>query len=183
MTVFTQFFIILMFDTCKIMIQQEDELYSRLQMYKNIIKNPKNDGFLRVVSSEFYNLHGANLSLAIIDETHIVSRDLVEVLQTSQGSREQPLICNLSTAGYDRHSILYEKYDYAKKVRDNIQNDPAFMPIIYEVDKEADFKDPKVWSMANPCLGKSISEEYIARECKRAQESSYALAASDRLWR
>ena len=159
-----------MFDTVKLMIKSEPEIADRLDVYKNIIKCPQNDGFLRVVSSEAYNLHGANLSLALIDETHIVSRDLVEVLQTSQGSREQPLIVNLSTAGYDRHSILYEKYDYAQKVRNNIVNDPNFFPVIYEAAQTDDWTDKKVWKKSNPNLGKSISMDYFVRECEKAQE-------------
>ena len=104
-----------MFDTIKLMVQAEPELKSRLQGFKNIIKCPGNDGWLKVVSSESYNLHGANLSCAMIDETHVVSRDLVEVMQTSQGSRSEPLLVNMSTAGFDKHSILYEKYTYARQ--------------------------------------------------------------------
>jgi len=158
-------------DTIKMMVQNEPELSSRLSVYKNIIKCPGNDGFLKVVSSEAYNLHGANLSLALIDETHVVSRDLVEIMQTSQGAREEPLIVNLSTAGYDRHSILYEKYDYAKKVCAGVVNDPAFMPIVYEAPENADFTDEKAWEQANPNLDKSISRDFLRRECSRAQES------------
>jgi len=158
-------------DTIKMMIQNDEDLSSRLKVYKNIIKCPGNDGFLKVVSSEAYNLHGANLSLALIDETHVVSRDLVEIMQTSQGARENPLIVNLSTAGYNRNSILYEKYDYAKKVCAGVVNDPAFMPIVYEAPENADFTDETAWEIANPNLDKSISRDFLRRECNRAMES------------
>jgi len=171
-----------MFDTIKLMLKAEPELRKRLQAYKNIIKCPSNDGFLRCVSSESYNLHGANLSLAMIDETHVVKRDLVETLQTSQGSRQEPLIVNLSTAGYDKHSILYEKRDYALKVKDGIIHDPAFLPVIYEAEAESDWKDPAVWAKANPNLGKSINLDFLERECERAQESPAFEATFKRLY-
>lgn len=171
-----------MFDTIKMMVAAEPELKKRLQPYKNIIKCPCNDGWLKCVSSEAYNLHGANLSCALIDETHVVSRDLVEVMQTSQGSRSEPLLVNLSTAGFDRHSILYEKYDYASKVRDGIINDPAFMAIIYEANPDDNWTDPKVWAKANPNLGKSINLDFLHRECERAQESPAFEATFKRLY-
>jgi len=171
-----------MFDTIKLMVQNEPELKSRLQAFKNVIKYQHLDGWLKVVSSESYNLHGANLSCALIDETHVVKRDLVETLQTSQGSRQEPLIVNLSTAGYDKNSILYEKRDYALKVREGIINDPAFMPVIYEADPEADWKRPETWATANPNLGKSINLQFLERECERAQESPAFEATFKRLY-
>ncbi len=172
----------MMFDTVKLMIQAESELKKRLDIYKNIIKCPGNDGFLRCVSSESYNLHGANLSLAIVDETHVVKRDLVETLQTSQGSRQEPLMVNLSTAGYDKHSILFEKRDYGLKVREGIINDSAFFPVIYEAEPEEDWKNSKVWANVNPNLGKSINLDFLERECERAQESPAFEATFKRLY-
>lgn len=160
-----------MFDTIKLMIQNEQELRSRLQVLKNVIKYPARDGWLKVVSSESYNLHGANLSAGFVDETHIVKRDLVETMATSQGARQEPLFVNMSTAGYDRHGILFEKYEYAKKVRSGIIDDPGFMPVIYEADPADDWTDPVTWSKANPNLGKSIFLDFLKRECERAQQS------------
>ena len=170
------------FDTIKLMVQHEPELRNRLQVFKNIIRCPKNDGFIKCVSSESYNLHGANLSLAIIDETHVVKRDLVETLQTSQGSRQEPLIVNLSTAGYDKHSILFEKRDYALKVKEGVIHDPAFFPVIYEADPESEWTDPATWTAANPNLGKSINLDFLERECERAQESPAFEATFKRLY-
>ena len=39
------------------------------------------------------------------------------MLSTSTGARAQPLMLAISTAGYDRHSILWELYAHAKKVQ------------------------------------------------------------------
>jgi len=103
-------------------------------------------------------------------------------MQTSQGSREEPLMVNLSTAGYDRHTILYEKYEYAKKVQQNIIIDPAFFPIVYEAQPEDDWTDPKVWAGCNPGLGRSINLDFMKRECARAQESPAFEATFKRLY-
>ncbi|MBT9177522.1 MAG: hypothetical protein DDT20_01856 [Firmicutes bacterium] len=76
----------------------------------------------------------------------------------------------LTTAGYDRHSICYEKYQYAARVRDGIIQDPALLPVIYEAPHEADWTDPKTWKACNPGLGASILLDYLQREGERAQE-------------
>ncbi len=160
-----------MLDTIKLMIKNEKELKTRLEVYKNIIKYPARDGWLKVVSSEAYNLHGGNFSACFVDETAVVKRDLVEVMSTSQGSREEPLFINTSTAGYDRHSILYEKYEYAKKLQSGIINDPSFFGVIYEIEKDDKWDDEKTWYKANPGLGRSIKLDFLRRECERAKAS------------
>lgn len=125
----------------------------------------------KALSAEADTKHGFNSHFIVIDELHAQpNRELVDVLLTSTGSRRQPLVWYITTADYDRESICNEKYDYAAKVRDGIVEDEGFLPVIFEALREDDWKDPKVWAKANPNLGVSISEEYLERECKRAQD-------------
>ncbi|HOI95030.1 MAG TPA: terminase large subunit [Syntrophobacter fumaroxidans] len=160
-----------LFDTAKLQIGQEPELSKRLQIFKNDVKYPARNGFFKVISSEAGTKHGANLSAFFADETHAwPNSELFDVCVTSTGARLNPLVVSMTTAGYDRQSFAYQKYDYAKKVRDGIVEDPAFFPVIYEADPEADWKNPATWASCNPNLGESISREYLERESKRAQD-------------
>jgi phage terminase large subunit-like protein len=126
----------------------------------------------RVISSDAYSAHGYNTHAAVIDELHThPTRDLVDTLTTSTGARRQPLIVHLTTSDFERPgSICNEKHDYAGKVRDGIIDDSAFLPVIFEASKDADWTSPKTWAKANPNLGVSVSLEYLERECQRAQE-------------
>ena len=92
------------------------------------------------------------------------------MLTTSQGARSQPVTLAISTAGYDRHSILWELYSHAKKVREDPSLDPSFLPILFEADADADWTDERVWKLANPALGdfRSLDEMRIA--AARAKE-------------
>jgi phage terminase large subunit-like protein len=92
------------------------------------------------------------------------------VLATSTGGRAQPLTIAISTAGYDRHSILYELYSHAKKVLEVPDLDPAFLPILYEAAPDADWTDERVWSAANPALGDFRSLDEMQMACQRAKE-------------
>ena len=61
-------------------------------------------------------MDGLNVHGAIIDELHAHrTRHVIDVLETATGARRQPLLFEITTAGYDRHSICYEHHDYSIK--------------------------------------------------------------------
>ena len=162
----------LVFNAAKTMVLAEPELDARGRIYTNSIVVESTGSVLKVVSAEAYSKHGINAHGIIIDELHAQpNRELVDALTTSTGARRQPLIVYITTADFDRESICNEKYDYACKVRDAIIEDPAFLPVIYEAGADEDWTDPAVWAKANPNLGVSVRQEYLERECKRAQET------------
>ena len=76
----------------------------------------------------------------------------------------------ITTAGYDRHSILWELYAHAKKVAGVAALDPTFLPILYEAPEDADWTSRAVWQTANPALGDFRSLEEMRIMCARAQE-------------
>ena len=119
------------------------------------------------------SLHGANLHGEIIDELHTftkVNEEVIHVLETSTAARRQPLVAMITTAGWDRNSICYKKYDYAKRVQagDDGYRDAAFLPVIYEATVEEDWTDEAIWCKANPNLGVSVKWDYFRSEFKRA---------------
>jgi len=133
----------------------------------------------KAISAEAYSKHGFNASMVIYDELHAApDRRLYDVLSTSMGARHQPLLLVISTAGYDRHSILWELYCHAKKVQENPTIDPTFLPILYEAPIDADWTSEKVWRKANPALGdfRSLEEmQIVAARAKAipAQENTF----------
>jgi len=125
----------------------------------------------RAISAEAYSKHGFNASMVIYDELHAApNRELYDVLSTSMGARAQPLLFVISTAGYDKHSILWELYAHAQKVLESPKLDPTFLPVIYEAPIGADWTSRKVWKQANPALGDFRSLEEMAIAAARATE-------------
>jgi len=160
------------FDVAKMQVVKDEELKKRAEVRRSEIRYPQRDSVFRVLSSEASSKHGYNSNLVIFDELHAIEdRELVDVLITSTGARREPLVVSITTAGFDETSICYEKYDYAKKVRDHVIRDQAFLPVIYEAEPEAEWTSPETWKECNPNFGISISEEYLFRECERAKES------------
>lgn len=162
----------LVFDQAKVMGQRDEQLSKMLKFYQHSIAYLETNSSYKALSAEAKSKHGGNTHFAVIDELHTQpNRELVEVIQTSVGSREQPMIVYITTADYAQESICNEIYDYACKVRDGIIDDPEWLPVIYGASLEDDWTDPEVWSVANPNIGVSVSLSYIKGKCKKAQNT------------
>jgi phage terminase large subunit-like protein len=163
----------LCFNVAAQMIRNDAELYAACEIVdsqKRIIHR-KTGSVYRAISAEAYSKHGFNASRVIYDELHAAqARDLWDVLATSTGARLQPLVIAISTAGYDRNSILWELYQHAKKVLETPEIDPTFLPIIWEAPIDADWTSETVWRAANPALGDFRSLDELRAACRRAQE-------------
>lgn len=158
------------------MVQANPALSARCKIYAGQAKSVQlieDYSTYRVVSKEATSQHGFNTSAYVVDELHCLpDNELVDTLQTSTGARCQPLALLISTSDYEREgSPCNEKHDYACKVRDGIIVDPKFLPVIYEASIDDDWTSPETWKKANPNLGVSVSYDYIADACKKAQET------------
>lgn len=133
------------------------------------IEVPSTRSFYWAIPSDEAGSHGFNASGVIFDEFHTQrSRDLHDVLWTSTGTREQPLMFVITTAGTDVNSPCFRQYDYACKVRDGIIDDPAYLPVIYEAEDGDDWQDAATWRKAHPSLGHTIPLSFYERECRKA---------------
>lgn len=160
----------LCFDVARQMVEGEGELASRADVYKRAIVVPESGSSYRVLSSDAFTKHGLNCHYIGADELHCwPGRDLWDTLVTSTGARRQPLTVVTTTAGYDKHSLCYELWDYARKVRDGIISDDAFLPVLYEAAEDEDWKSPDTWARVHPGYGITVSHDYFAAECAKAQ--------------
>jgi phage terminase large subunit-like protein len=161
----------LVFGVAVQMIRNAPELLAHVEILESQkrIVHRASGSFYRAISAEAYSKHGFNASAVIYDELHAApDRDLWDVLATSQSARAQPLMFAISTAGFDRHSILYELYSHAIAVRERPDLDPSFLPLIFEAPAEADWRSEAVWKACNPALGDFRSIEEMRAACARA---------------
>ena len=161
----------IVFEIAKQMIINNLELTKRSKTFRNSITNESKGNFYQAISSDSKTKHGLNANCIIFDELHTQpNRDLWDTLLTSTGSRRQPLCISISTAGYDRNSICWEIYNYAKQVQEGILEDDSFYSCIYEAEIDDDITDEKNWIKANPNYGISLRKEYMKRESQRAMD-------------
>jgi len=115
-------------------------------------------------------LDGLNVHGAIVDELHAhKTRDVVDILETATGAREQPLFFYITTAGVSRESIYMETHEYARRVVEGYPDDEWFA-YIAKLDEGDDWKDASVYGKANPSLGVTLDPAELTQERDRAIE-------------
>jgi phage terminase large subunit-like protein len=123
------------------------------------------------LSAEGSTLDGLNIHFAAVDELHAhKTRSVFDVLETATGARQQPLLWLITTAGSNMSGICYEQRMYLTKILERVHDDDTYFGIIYTIDVEDDWTDPKVWKKANPNYGVSVYPDDIARLCKKATQ-------------
>lgn len=166
-------------DQAKIIFDEVCHMVSQSPYLRKHIKKRKSDLYFSASMSKLQplgknsdTLDGLNSSCVILDEAHAVKdRNLYEVMRQSQSARTQPLFVTITTAGTVRECIFDDMYSYACKVADGVITDPTFLPIVYELDSKAEWKDPGAWFKPNPGLGRIKKLEDLMAKVERAKQS------------
>ena len=159
----------IVFDEAKRMVGSSPALKRRVQVLINNLNVEASASRFMPLSSDASSMDGLNVHGAIIDELHAhKTRHVVDVLETATGARRQPLLFEITTAGYDRHSICFEHHDYAIKLLEGTLQDDSWFAFIASADEGDDWTDPKVWRKANPSFGLSVKEDDLARKAEKA---------------
>jgi len=115
---------------------------------------------------------GKNPHFVLVDEYHAhKTADQVNVLEDGMGSREQPILYIITTAGYDKNRPCYQEertmiVGILERTIDPIPED--VFGIIFTLDEGDDWVDEQVWIKSNPNLGVSISVEYLRSQVRKA---------------
>jgi len=133
-----------------------------VETYRHHIEQAKTASVYKPLSSDSNSLDGLNPHCTIFDEVHsFKDRNIYGVMETAIGSRTQPILWAISTAGFDTTGICYELQTDLEKVLKQEYDDESQFGLIYTIDKEDDFRNEDIWIKANPNLDISVSREYI----------------------
>jgi len=112
---------------------------------------------------------GASPSCAIVDEYHEHKDSrLCDTMETGMGSRDQPLLLIITTAGHNFDGPCYEKQEEIKAIlTQSVKNERVF-GIVYGIDAGDDFADPKILRKANPNIGVSVFEDFLLNKQQTA---------------
>nr|DAN16500.1 MAG TPA: Large Terminase [Caudoviricetes sp.] len=160
------------------MIQKSPALGKRCKCLVSKIRCGFNDGMFAPLASDTNNQDGLNIHGALIDELHAIKdKNTYDVLVDGMSAREQPLCVITSTAGTVRDNIYDLKYDEGASIVAGYgdpegYHDETVLPVIYELDKRAEWTDPACWQKANPALGTIKSTEQLQGKVGRAKANS-----------
>jgi len=136
------------------------------------------NSFFRPISREAKKTgSGPRPHFALCDEVHEhPDRGVMETLERGFKFRRQPLLFMITNSGSNRNSICWEEHEHAIRCAagnpDAKDDDPAYLgeviddttfAFVCSLDKGDDpLNDPRCWPKANPLLGVTITEEYLA---------------------
>jgi phage terminase large subunit-like protein len=144
----------------------------------NAITQLRTASTFKPLSAEGKHLDGLNIHGAIVDEFHAHrNRELWDVLETATGSRRQPLLFAITTAGANQYGVCYEVRSYLTKILEGTVADETVGGSIYTLDEGDDALEAANWPKANPNLGVSVYLEDIESLARKAKHSPASLAA------
>lgn len=157
------------------MIKKNRTLKKHIKIYKDNLMMESSASKYEPLGGDSDSTDGLNIHGVLADELHAwKSREMWDVLETGTGSRRQPLIVVITTAGIDRLSLCYEKHEYTRKVLEGFKDDTfvddTWFGIIYTLDEGDDWRDEKNWIKSNPNLNVSKKLDDMRMKAKRAEK-------------
>lgn len=140
-----------------------------LSVFRDTIKFDKTKSWLKVLASDSTKLDGPDPSTFILDEYHAAkSNSMKAVLESGQGTRENPLAIIITTAGFDKLGPCYELRTTGTEILKGLKEDDSFFVAIYSLDEKDDWKDENVWAKSNPNINVTVRPQYLRKEIKKA---------------
>ena len=144
--------------------------------------------FFRPVSRETKKTgSGPRPHFALVDELHEhADGGIIEILERGFKFRRQPLLLMITNSGSDRNSVCWVEHERAIRVAagnvDAKDEDAHYLGEILGADADQTFSyvcaldvgdeplnDPTCWIKANPLLGVTITEEWLANQVDQAK--------------
>lgn len=141
----------------KRMIELNDELAERAQIYADRIYVPHTDATLTPLPAEPGALHGHDPSLLIVDELHVVTAEVWEAVTSVVGKRPESLTLAISTPASSTESVMWKLVAHGRSGAD-----PAFALKEFAAPDGCATDDREAWRAANPAL--SCERPFLAED-------------------
>lgn len=157
----------------KQMLERTPELRDALgaEIWAKTLLNP-NDGsrFEPVIGKPG---DGSSPSCAIADEYHEHdTTELVDTMESGMGSRDQPMLLLITTAGFNIAGPCYEQERDAQRVLEGAIDNPELFALMYGIDAADRWDDPASLRKANPNMGVSVDEDFLLSQQRQAAQSA-----------
>ncbi|PWA08650.1 terminase large subunit [Pueribacillus theae] len=158
----------IIFDEAKAMVKKSPKLRKQFRPTRDAIFYDKTISKIEPRASDSENLDGLNTHLGIFDEIHeFKDYKLINVIKKSRGSRKQPLILYITTAGYQLDGPLVNYYEQSADVLEGALEDERTFYFIAELDSEKEFEQPEAWIKANPNMGVSLDLDILVEDWEK----------------
>lgn len=165
----------LVYDGFYQMIQLEPELAELAKKRRSDIYISESNTVIKPIAFNAKKSDGFNPQLVVCDELAAWQGDAglkqYEVMKSALGSRKQPMILSISTAGYINDSIYDELMKRSTAFLLGNSNEKRLLPLLYMIDDVEKWSDLEELKKSNPNLGISVSEDFYLEEISIAEQS------------
>ena len=142
--------------------KQLDPKGKDLKVYRSSIKFDKTVSQINVFSSDDKGKDGFNASVGIIDEYHSAPNSRMrDVIKSSMGTRQNPMLLTITSAGFDLTLPCYQLRTTCTEILSGAKKDDTLFCIIYGLEENDDWTNPKNFLKSNPNLNITITEKYL----------------------
>ena len=157
------------FEFCYEFAKQLDPSGKYLTSHLKGIKFNVNASQLKVFAADASKLDGFNASFGLIDEYHAAKNSKVrDVIKSSMGMRQNPHLCTITTAGFDKTLPCYQLRSTAIEILHKLKEDDSMFIAIYSMDDNDDWTDEDNWVKCTPNMDITVTKKYIKEQVKSA---------------
>lgn len=157
------------FNFCSNFATQLDPRAKYLRAYRDRVLFDMTNSSLRVFAADDSKLDGFNASFGLVDEYHSAKNSKVrDVIKSSMGMRQNPHLCTITTAGFDKALPCYKLRTTAIEVLNDLKEDDSMFIAIYSLDVQDDWTSTDNWAKSNPNLDVTVTSKYIKEQIQSA---------------
>lgn len=159
----------LAFEFCSAFSKQIDPKSKYLTPFRDSILMDANHSKLKVFAADDSKLDGFNASFGLVDEYHSAKTSKVrDVIKSSMGMRQNPHLCTITTAGFDKTLPCYKLRTTAIEILNGLKKDDSMFIAIYSLDGDDDWTIENYWKKANPNLGITVQPKFLKEQVTSA---------------
>ncbi|MGV8883453.1 MAG: terminase large subunit domain-containing protein [Rhodoglobus sp.] len=156
------------FNAAKRMIELDERLAERAHIFKDRIETPWNGGVFLALPATESALQGYDPTLQIVDELHVVTREVWEAVTSAAGKRSESLTLAISTPSDSQESIMFDLVKYGRE-----NTDPSFVFREWAAPDGCRVDDEDAWAIANPALGDFLHADAFRSTVKTTREAAF----------
>lgn len=173
----------------KSMVEKTPALREHFAMHAmaNAIPCMRNGGTFKPINAKASTQDGLNPSALIFDEVHAQKTpELINVLRSAAGARENPLFLYTTTEGYENLGPWRDIRHFCRQVLEGVIQADHFFGAIYAIDDKDDEFDEAVWIKANPLLAsnpkllKAIRDESVEAKGMPSKAAEFRIKRCNR---
>lgn len=171
------------FQAARQMVLRSPALKKHIDISKYNLHNAATESKMEALGADADTLDGLRPHIVVLDEVHkLPSADIAEVLESGMGTRLQPLLFEITTAGEDDLSVYGQHALLTQRVLEQVVQLDEWFGFIAAADPGDDWTQEATWVKANPNYGISVKADFLKKEAKKALANPAEQAKFRRLY-